>query len=305
MKKKYIIFLIIIFVVLSLFFVFLNRKYNHITKQKDDEIINICFSIDDNYVKPMLVTIYSLLKNNKSNSVFHFYIFTEGLKEENSELIKKFLEYNLCYLYDFIKIDTSVVSKGRNLYENEYHSGYIKDITLAKVLIPSSLPQNIHKCLYLDSDLIILGDIKDIYNITLDKDYIVGMVLDYWKGSFNSDYYCAGVILFDLDKWRGYDIDSSIRNFIQSKFFYRVRFGEQDILNWVLNEKIKRLDDNYSLVNDAKSERKYRYKHPYIIHYTGRYKPWRDFSDKIYDSYLEKTEVEIDYINKNKVGNTK
>jgi len=63
------------------------------------ETINICFAIDEKFVKPCAVAIMSILKN--SNSPFHFYILHSGIDENKKQslgFLKKIKNFKITFV---------------------------------------------------------------------------------------------------------------------------------------------------------------------------------------------------------------
>ena len=135
--------------------------------------------------------------------------------------------------------------------------------TYYRLKLASILPDNIDKCIYLDSDMLLIGDIKELYNTDL-QGHICGvtgenrsrttpMVELHNNQNFIIDTkydFNAGLLLLDLKKWRELDIESKIFNLLK-----RVRLTDQDALNIMFNDDILLLDSRWNcfpvLVQDA------------------------------------------------------
>ena len=149
---------------------------------------------------------------------------------------------------EFISCDTTPIDSGKHLQKGLVSDEeiYIPRIVTAKLLIPTLLSDDIDKALYLDGDTLILSDVKELYNENIEN-YIASMGIDngdYADREINNYpvtqpcYFNAGVILFNLSKWREMNITEQMEEFTKQnpKLFY----AEQDILNSVINyEDIK------------------------------------------------------------------
>ncbi len=279
MKKVYLILIILI-----LFMLYQVCCKTVFEKKHTEETINICFNIDDNYVKPMLVTIYSILKNNKSNSKYNFYVITEDLKSKNENLIKNFIS-NKQQKVIIYRIKNELPDL-KNLYF-AFERVNFPSVIFGRLYIGNIIPETEYRCLYLDSDILVITDLKSLYNINLGRN-IVGMVKDpvtrtkpYVRGQ---KYYNSGVMLIDLKKWRGENIEKKVLEKMKNTdYIDKTEYPDQDLLNDVLKGRIKTLNYKYNFFVD------YRYrdiKNPYIIHYLGL-KPWRKTSDWLSSEQLE------------------
>ena len=52
---------------------------------------------------------------------------------------------------EFINIDTSIIDNGETF--TGFNPGHVTQIAMARILLPDLLPQNIHRVIYLDSDM--------------------------------------------------------------------------------------------------------------------------------------------------------
>ncbi len=127
---------------------------------KGDEI-NIVYITDNNYVTYTLLSMKSLLDNNKSNSDLKFFVLTNELTSKNEKRIKDFIVQNNQKI-ELINCDTTEIDGGRNMQKGVLPDNevYLTRIITAKLLIPNLLPSDIDKALYIDSDTLIKSDIK-------------------------------------------------------------------------------------------------------------------------------------------------
>ena len=238
-----------------------------LTSLKKSEI-NICFAINDTYLEPLMVTLYSLLKSN-GNSTFRFYVISNNLSESSQTRLRRFLEKFPHADIEFVSVDAS------RFQDLTISIDYITLETYFRYVLAELFP-SLDKILYLDADLIVVGDITDLWNTELGANYAAGVHDIYIErisykqeiGLEESDLYInAGVILFNLDAIR--------KGNIVPKFFEQTgrmfRFQDQDVLNVVCRKKIVRVPDKFNVLFGEKSGLS---RSASIIHYTGRRKPW-------------------------------
>lgn len=187
------------------------------------------------------------------------------------------------------------------------------NVTLAayyRILAPEILPKAIDKILYLDCDIIINGDIKELYNMDISN-HSCAVVMDpiacrreeYERLQYSPDlsYFNSGVMLINLDYWRRNDITKKCLDFIRS-YPERVVWHDQDALNYVLRDSKIMLDVTYNF------QSQFLYKQhlwgeldnslveriqsiidagPVIIHYSNSDKPWKSGSMHPYLEYYK------------------
>ena len=165
-----------------------------------------------------------------------------------------------------------------------------------RLLLPEILKE-VDKCIYLDSDLIVEGDISELYRIEMDGKCIAGVKAglelatdQFKKERLNElkipsldDYINAGVLVFDLKNIRAMNLNQKLK----AAGYNGYRYNDQDAINAVMYSEIKHLPLKYNMSrhwaisNDPEyyeyfGKRKYceAKKSPVIIHYLGKYKPW-------------------------------
>ena len=139
------------------------------------ENISVFFASDDNYAPYLTSAIYSILDNTKEK--IDFYILDGGIKNETKQKIedslKDFGNYNLHYV-DMTKFSLERFPDCR--FSASSYSRYF---------IPEIAP-DLKKALYLDADIIVSGDIAELYHQDLE-DYALGAVWDESRKYYNLD----------------------------------------------------------------------------------------------------------------------
>lgn len=176
-----------------------------------------------------------------------------------------------------------------------------------RLAIPELLPA-VDKCLYLDADLVIRGDIAELWRIDLEG-YALAAVRDRaLELSATPDnayrrlklprYFNAGVLAINLSWWRRHDVGARCARFLAEQGA-AVRFQDQDALNVVLAGNILSLPPCWNvgigygvcaspawglrfvqLVNlhAPSAFRRALLRHPKIYHFGGG--PWFSFPPK-------------------------
>lgn len=250
------------------------------------EYIHVVVSTDQKFLKYTGVMLTSLLENFNSQKGIKklsiHAIISSDVAKHDLELLKE-----LCASYDatieFLEI--------KDMKMNQFVvSGHISLATYFRIFISELLSKDIQKVIYLDSDLIIKGNISELWDIDLSEK-IVAAVDDPMgmermadlKIPSNYSYFNAGVLVINLANWRKRQLTEQILSFIKdnpSKLIY----WDQDALNATLydqrmsihpkwNVQTAMYDNDYSnLFND--SDYIYTLENPMIIHYTSASKPW-------------------------------
>ena len=272
---------------------------------KTSDTIHCVCNIDDAYLRHCIVTLTSLFENNPGEPV-HVHIIAASLSDAAQKSIA----------------DTA----RRYGQECSFHivgdrfdglcpvaaDGYISAATYFRCFLPSILPETVDKAIYIDCDLLVVGNIRPFWNIDI-KGYAVGAVEDMWSGKpehyqrlqypESDAYFNAGVLLLNLGYWRENDIEEEIKAYIK-EHPDRLLYNDQDALNGVLHSRRKLIPFRWNM-QDGFFRRKRKIRpstieevdrempHTAIIHFTGSKKPWHDNClhpcRKLYFKYLNMT----------------
>ena len=130
--------------------------------------IPIFFSTVDNYMPYLDVAIASLIANASKDYSYRIIVLNTGLSTDNIAKVK--LNERDGFTIDFIDISENVKSI-KSRFKNVYHFSIV---TYYRLFIASLFPQY-DKILYLDCDLVVLGDISKLYNTELEDNILAAV----------------------------------------------------------------------------------------------------------------------------------
>lgn len=158
--------------------------------------------------------------------------------------------------------------------------------TFFRLIAFDVLQDGVDKALYLDSDMLIVSHINKLWDLDLGN-YFAAVVKDDFPIEHLDklglkNYFNAGMVLCNLHKWAVNRCTDDCLNYIFEK---KPEWMDQDALNFMFQENVIFLDENYNLLADlevvidnnavpSKSEFIISNKNAKIIHFVGRNKPW-------------------------------
>ncbi len=238
--------------------------------------IPIFFTTDDNYVPYLDVAILSLIKNASREYFYKIIILNTGLDKKNTETVKQ-------YECENVSIDFVDISKKLKDILPRFKSVYhFSIVTYYRLFIASLFPEY-DKILYLDCDLIVKGDISELYNIVLGEN-VLGAVPDQYVRSTSEfrlyaekavgvdpdTYFNAGVLVISLNKFREKGIENEFVHLITEHDFDLLD-PDQAYLNYLCFKKTLILSEGWN-----KSPLKTSYTgEKSIVHYNLYKKPWQ------------------------------
>lgn len=264
--------------------------------------INILVCTDDNYVPQCGIMLTSLLATNIAIK-FSVFVFSGGLSAGSRERLRAVVGGGGSII-EFITVEERMISRFASTIKEGDH------VSLAayyRLFCAELLPHTIDKLLYLDCDIIVNHNILEIWNCQLGN-YAIGAIVDenyfdnkvYERLGLNPSkykYFNSGVLLINLRYWREHNVTARCIDCV-CKMPEKLLFHDQDTLNVVLKDEIAYFPISwnfqtgflYSFNQDKFSETIRKeitdaLQHPYIIHYTGKYKPWFKGSRQPYTSY--------------------
>ena len=236
-----------------------------------NEIVHIGIACNDVYARPAGVLMSSILHHTRSPVCFH--LFTYGISEENLAWLRRVVSLSAAAHLEVVKgLEIRTDRKGHEVE-------YISNETWCRLMAHRLLP-DVDKLLYLDIDLLILGDVSQIYEMDISGFMAAGVEEEQMRTNGYPEsigmssvhgYVNAGVLLMNLralrDSGKGDELIAGI-NTIDG------RFMDQDVLNSVLHGQMallpRRFNFNLYYYRVYKKERK----HALVIHFTGPDKPW-------------------------------
>lgn len=252
----------------------------------------------------MIALIRSINDNN--DPLIDFYIFSNDITDND---ILKYHEYiSNKNTFHIIRIPKNAFSNAPISSRYPYEMYY-------RIFASKFLPSNLNRILYLDPDIIVKGNISDLYNMDFKDNYFIGAsnvkfllrrINQIKNGaSRNSEYVNTGVLLINLDLLRKNQNEQEVYDFIEAKK-YVLTLPDQDIISALYGEKILLIDKliynlsdrtirfhNLSPANfDQKINLQWVEKNTKIIHYFGRNKPWHKNYRGILKIYYDKYKVE-------------
>ncbi len=238
--------------------------------------IPIFLASDNTYAPHVAVTIASICAN--TNSFIEFYILDGGITEENKVKIQALKSNFANFSIEFLFVDVLKEFEKMPTYDT---SEYITLSTYNRLLITKLKPQ-LGKVIYLDVDIVLKGDIKELFDIDLEN-YALGAAWDINRTNYelttkelvelseDYKYFNAGVLLIDCKKWIEQDILNKIYDIVE-KYGDRIKNSDETLLN-------KCFDCNYKIFDIKYDYMDYDYIHspdikPFIRHFATRKKPW-------------------------------
>lgn len=252
--------------------------------------INIITYADGFYIQHACIMLMSLKNVVTATREYEVFIFYSNCDKKSLEKINTSLNGYLPENINFqlVKCDFNISSKLKA--KSEHLNASIYD----KILIYERIPANVKKVVFLDADIVLEKDPALIFDLDLEENY-VGAVRDQVFEDFSKEakstlginahqYFNAGVMLVNLNKWRADNISKKSLDFAVKKWNL-TPYHDQDAFNYVVKGNWKEISPlwnprilNKVIVGDKEKVytkmEVYEKDISYLIHYSGPEKPW-------------------------------
>lgn len=171
---------------------------------------------------------------NKTQEPINCYIFTMNL-ERIDEKYKAIEQKQIDFLNEVIKSKNKENNITRidvtDIYEKEFHkcvneSAYCTPYTLIR-LFADMIPNIPDKLLYLDIDIMVNGDILNLYNTDIEQYEYAAVKEKYGSKLIKSDYINAGMLLMNIKKIKETGLLEKAREKIKTT---KMLFADQDAI---------------------------------------------------------------------------
>ncbi len=209
--------------------------------------LNILYGCDDNYAPYTGVSMTSLFENNRDAEEITVYLASMGISEEN---LQKMETLAWQYQRHLVILDTESAQREIHKYNCKGWNGSLA--TWLRFFVLNQIPGDADRILWLDSDTIVMDTLQPLFAMDMGM-APVGCVCDsvvyrhkYSLGMGETDpYYNAGVILFNLNRWRQGDIIPKLMAHLE-KNVGKYSTNDQDLLNDYFRETILKLPMKYN-----------------------------------------------------------
>lgn len=242
-------------------------------------IIPVFFTIDNGYAPFLSVALQSAIKNSSKENTYRAIILHEDLTDKNISRISSLATDN--FQVEFVQMKEGLESITDRM-SNRLRCDYFTLTIYFRLFIPAMFPQY-DKGIYIDSDVVITGDLAELFNIDLGDNFIgacadksvveVEPLAQYMEQAVGVDrhsYINSGVLLMNLKKLREAELDTHFLSLLNTYHFDCIA-PDQDYLNAMCYGKIHYLSDVWDAMP---TEDKPEIEDVKIIHYNLFSKPW-------------------------------
>lgn len=268
----------------------------------DKGVVAAVMAANDGYVPYLSTLLQSIADNANANRNYDIVILTADITEDNQATLRQQINAPNISLRFF---DVTSLAEGK--LDDLKLRGHFQIETYYRLLM-QEIFASWDKALYLDSDMVVLRDIAELFDTNVNG-YLLAACKDAdTAGLYNGydpgrkpytdkilrlddpySYFQAGTILFNLNAFReAFEVTDLFRLASQEQW----KLLDQDVLNVLAQGCVKFVPMEWNVMTDWRGLRIKRIisrapkklydeymearRHPAIVHYAGPEKPWND-----------------------------
>ena len=245
------------------------------------QTIPVFFSVNDVYAPYLAVALASIKDNASKRYRYNIHILSDDISEQNRRRIALFSDNR--FHIECIPLSERLRRLALAGRMQSHSFGAFASMTIYfRLFIPELFPQY-DRGIYLDSDIVVPGDIAELWEEPMGNkligacaDYSIQHIapfmryIDEYVGVDHRKYVNSGVLLMNLRRLRQTGFCERFLHWMRTYSLDTVA-PDQDYLNALCQGSIHYLDPEWDAMP---SERFRSFEHPRIIHFNLDSKPW-------------------------------
>ena len=242
-------------------------------------MLNFLYCFDENYNLQAFTSINSLLENiNSKINIYIIHKSPSSFSKYQQILIKsKFVNKLIIYQFDKKAVNFP------NLKE-----AHVSEATYYRLYISEHIPKSVSELVYLDPDVLCLQspekELKERLKKLKDSEQIVSAHTEIVNNNSNirfddlqmknKNYFNAGVMLIDYQKWIDRNVSETLINTLES-IKNEIELWDQDVMNSYFDGRYLELEKEFNYLNAyIQNLDENDLMTIYFVHFSGKYKPW-------------------------------
>ncbi|XP_051131355.1 probable galacturonosyltransferase-like 4 [Andrographis paniculata] len=262
--------------------------------------IHVAMTLDSNYLRGTMAAVFSILQHSTCPEDVTFHFVWARDDADVLACINSTFPYLRFQLYGFDRI-----GRVRSLISKSVRQALDQPLNYARIYLPDILPPDVTRVIYLDSDLVVVDDIAELWEVGLRgkvvaaPEYCHANLTNYFTPAFWSDpelsrafegrrpcYFNTGVLVMDVEKWRAGGYSKKVEGWMVVQKQKRIyQLGSLPPFLLVLAGNIEPIDHRWNQhgLGGDNLEGKCRGLHPgpvSLLHWSGKGKPWLRLDSK-------------------------
>ncbi|MDP3494386.1 MAG: glycosyltransferase family 8 protein [Hyphomonadaceae bacterium] len=251
-------------------------------RSRSSSKVVVALGFDDGYV-PHAAAVIASIARASDPAAFRFLLLNTGVSKDRQAQLESSAPGAE---FDWIEVGSEHLPE----LKVKGSVAHINRATFLRLALERVAPADCDRVIYLDADLVVTGDLRDLWAVDMAGAVVAGVHDHFIKPadfahqwalpSPTLGYFNAGVLLIDLKQVREERLFSKAVAFVLAN---NPAFADQDALNWALWNRWRAVDLVWNvgrhlaidvLILEVQEDRRLNGRAPKIVHFTGPEKPW-------------------------------
>ncbi|GFY88371.1 glucosyl transferase family 8 [Actinidia rufa] len=264
----------------------------------DQSLVHIAMTLDSEYLRGSMAAVFSVLRHASCPEHVFFHFIAAEFDPMSPRVLTQLVQSvfpSLNFKVNIFREDTVI-----NLISSSIRQALENPLNYARNYLGDILDPCVNRVIYLDSDVVLVDDIRRLWNTTLTRNRVIGapeychanftkyFTDNFWSdpvlsrvfGSRNPCYFNTGVMVMDLMKWREGNYRRKIENWMELQRKRRI-YDLGSLPPFLLEfagdvEAVDHRWNQHGLGGDNVKD-SCRSLHPgpvSLLHWSGKGKPW-------------------------------
>lgn len=271
----------------------------------DPSFVHITMTLDSEYLRGSMAAVHSVLRHASCPEHVFFHVIAA---EFDPEVNPRVLTHLVRSIFPSLNFKVYVFREDIviNLISSSIRQALENPLNYARNYLGDILDPCVNRVIYLDSDVILVDDVRKLWNVQLSGSRAIGapeychanftkyftdsfwsdLVLSRVFGSRNPCYFNTGVMLMDLEKWREGNYRLKIESWMKLQRKKRIyELGSLPPFLLVFGGNVEPIDHKWNQHGLGGDNVKVscRSLHPgpvSLLHWSGKGKPWVRLDEK-------------------------
>jgi lipopolysaccharide biosynthesis glycosyltransferase len=239
-------------------------------------VVDVAFGFDKNYVEHGAAVMASVASHGGAYRFIILHVGVDAAAQKRVESVAP----NATFVW--VEVGDDDVPA----FANRMH---FTRATLFRLGLEKLAPADCHRLLYLDADITVLRDVRELYAMDLEGNPVAAAIDAFvdpiafakrWSLTPGPEYFNAGILVIDLDMVRAEKLFTKAAKFVADN---DPPLNDQDGLNFACWGRWKRFSVAWNaqrhmaigtLIAEISVDKHLGNRQPRIIHFTGPEKPW-------------------------------
>ena len=271
----------------------------------DPSLVHVAMTIDWHYLRGSIAAVHSVVKHTSCPLNLFFHFIASDARLDSKDVFERIVHTSFPSLR--FKVYVFRESLVDNLISPSIREALDNPLNYARSYLPDLLDQCIERVIYLDSDVIVVDDVQELWKVSLTGSRVIGapeychanftryFSYEFWSSAEFSEvfqgkrpcYFNTGVMVMDLVRWREGGYTRKIEKWMEIQKERRIyKLGSLPPFLLAFGGDVEAIEHRWNQhgLGGDNVRNSCRTLHPgpvSLLHWSGKGKPWTRLDAKM------------------------